>query len=124
MSDELGYGLIVYSWEQNKSWRITHSYFMPDPLAGDYNIAGLNFQWGEEGIFGMSLSPIAFDGYRTLFFHPLSSNREFAVSTRILRNEELAKDSYHEFQVNKRTISLTFSLSYSLPSSFDVTSDS
>ncbi|KAL2734000.1 protein yellow [Vespula squamosa] len=98
MSDELGYGLIVYSWEQNKSWRITHSYFMPDPLAGDYNIAGLNFQWGEEGIFGMSLSPIALDGYRTLFFHPLSSNREFAISTRILRNEELAKDSYHEFQ--------------------------
>lgn len=97
---------------------------MPDPLAGDYNIAGLNFQWGEEGIFGMSLSPIAFDGYRTLFFHPLSSNREFAVSTRILRNEELAKDSYHEFQVNKRTISLTFSLSSSLPSSFDTTSDS
>ncbi|XP_014616127.1 PREDICTED: protein yellow-like [Polistes canadensis] len=98
MSDELGYGLIVYSWGQNKSWRLTHSYFMPDPLAGDYNIGGLNFQWGEEGIFGMSLSPIALDGYRTLFFHPLSSNREFAVSTKVLRNEELAKDSYHEFQ--------------------------
>ncbi|XP_025266133.1 protein yellow [Camponotus floridanus] len=99
MSDELGYGLIVYSWQQNTSWRITHSYFMPDPLAGDYNIGGLNFQWGEEGIFGMSLSPIQADGYRTLFFHSLSSYREFAVSTRILRNQQLSQNSYHEFQV-------------------------
>ncbi|OAD55981.1 Protein yellow [Eufriesea mexicana] len=99
MSDELGYGLIVYSWEQNKSWRLTHSYFMPDPLAGDYNIGGLNFQWGEEGIFGMSLSPIASNGFRTLFFHPLSSRREFAVSTKILRDETLSQNSYHEFQV-------------------------
>lgn len=97
---------------------------MPDPLAGDYNIAGLNFQWGEEGIFGMSLSPIALDGYRTLFFHPLSSNREFAISTRILRNEELAKDSYHEFQVNKSMISLTFSLYSSFSSSFNIMNDS
>jgi len=72
---------------------------MPDPLAGDYNIGGLNFQWGEEGIFGISLSPIAPDGYRTLFFHPLSSYREFAVSTRILRDQQLSQNSYHEFRV-------------------------
>ncbi|XP_051172955.1 protein yellow-like [Leptopilina boulardi] len=98
MSDELGYGLIVYSWALNKSWRVTHGFFMPDPLRGDYNIGGLNFQWSEEGIFGMSLSPLAADGFRTLFFHPLSSNREFAVSTRVLRDEQLALDSYHEFQ--------------------------
>ncbi|XP_066995354.2 protein yellow [Anabrus simplex] len=98
-SDELGYGLIVYSWELNTSWRVEHPYFFPDPLKGDYNIAGLNFQWGSEGIFGLSLSPIQSDGYRTLFFHPLSSNREFAVSTKILRNRELALDSYHEFTV-------------------------
>uniref|UniRef100_A0A182SQV6 Protein yellow n=1 Tax=Anopheles maculatus TaxID=74869 RepID=A0A182SQV6_9DIPT len=56
MSDELGYGLIVYSFEQNKSWRFAHSFFFPDPLRGDFNVAGLNFQWGEEGIFGMSLT--------------------------------------------------------------------
>lgn len=99
MSDELGYGLIVYSWRDNTSWRVKHSYFMPDPLAGDYNIGGLNFQWGEEGIFGMSLSPILADGFRILFFHPLSSNREFAVSTKILRDQQLSQNSYHEFQV-------------------------
>lgn len=98
-SDELGYGLIAYSWEQNKSWRFTHSYFMPDPLVGDFNIAGLNFQWGAEGIFGITTSAIGNDGYRTLFFSPLSSHTEFAVSTRILRNETNVKGSYKDFSV-------------------------
>lgn len=98
-SDELGYGLVAYSWEQNKSWRFEHSYFMPDPLLGDFNIAGLNFQWGAEGIFGMALSPIKQDGYRTLFFSPLASNREFAVSTRVLRDSTRIEDSYHDFVV-------------------------
>lgn len=97
-SDELGYGLIAYSWEQNKSWRFSaHSFFFPDPLRGDYNIAGLNFQWGEEGIFGIALSPIRSDGYRILYFSPLASHRQFAVSTRILRDESRTEDSYHEF---------------------------
>lgn len=96
-SDELGYGLIAYSWEQNKSWRFEHSFFFPDPLRGDFNIAGLNFQWGEEGIFGMALSPILKDGYRVLYFSPLASHREFAVSTQILRDETKVEDSYHDF---------------------------
>ncbi|XP_016995421.2 protein yellow [Drosophila takahashii] len=97
-ADELGYGLIAYSWELNKSWRFSaHSYFFPDPLRGDFNVAGINFQWGEEGIFGMSLSPIRSDGYRTLYFSPLASHRQFAVSTRILRDETRTEDSYHDF---------------------------
>lgn len=98
-SDELGYGLIVYSWETNDSWRLEHSYFMPDPLAGDYNVAGLNFQWGEEGIFGLALSAIQPNGYRILFFHPLSSFREFAVSTEILRDKSRVDNNYHYFIV-------------------------
>ncbi|KAJ1524729.1 hypothetical protein ONE63_009612 [Megalurothrips usitatus] len=98
-SDELGYGLIVYSWELNTSWRVQHGYFLPDPLKGDFTIAGLNFQWFEEGIFGMALSAIKQDGYRTLFFAPLASNREFAVSTRVLRDKTMAEseESYHQF---------------------------
>lgn len=98
-SDELGYGLIAYSWEQNKSWRFSHSFLMPDPLRGDFNLAGLNFQWGEEGIFGMALSPMQTDGFRTMYFSPLASHREFSVSTRILRDEKRVEDSYHEFVV-------------------------
>lgn len=96
-SDELGYGLISYSFEQNKSWRFGHSFFFPDPLRGDFNVAGLNFQWGEEGIFGMALSAIKSDGYRTMFFSPLASHREFTVSTRILRDESRVEDSFHDF---------------------------
>lgn len=96
-SDELGYGLIVYSFRENKSWRFSHSYFMPDPLRGDFTIDKLNFQWGEEGIFGMSLSPIQGDGHRVLFFSPLASYREFAVSTRTLQNSSKVEDSYKEF---------------------------
>nr|CAD7457428.1 unnamed protein product [Timema tahoe] len=96
-SDELGYGLIVYSYTENTSWRVTHGFFHPDPLKGDFNVGGLNYQWEEEGIFGLALSPIKGDGFRTLFFHPLASNREFAVSTRILRDKNLATESYHEF---------------------------
>ncbi|XP_063530388.1 protein yellow [Cydia strobilella] len=98
-SDELGYGLIAYSWRQNKSWRFSHSYFFPDPLLGDFNIAGLNFQWGTEGIFGISASAVGPDGFRTLYFSPLSSNTEFAVSTRILRDESKVSGSYRDFKV-------------------------
>ncbi|XP_052899763.1 protein yellow [Anopheles moucheti] len=101
MSDELGYGLIVYSFEQNKSWRFAHSFFFPDPLRGDFNVAGLNFQWGEEGIFGMSLTPLQADGYRTMYFSPLASHREFTVSTRVLRDESKVEESFHEFQYLK-----------------------
>ncbi|XP_035902665.1 protein yellow [Anopheles stephensi] len=101
MSDELGYGLIVYSFEQNKSWRFAHSFFFPDPLRGDFNVAGLNFQWGEEGIFGMSLTPLQADGFRTLYFSPLASHREFTVSTRILRDESKVEESFHDFQYLK-----------------------
>lgn len=72
---------------------------MPDPLAGDFNIGGLNFQWGEEGIFGITMSPIQPDGFRMLFFGPLASNREFAVSTQVLRNSSRTEDSYHDFIV-------------------------
>lgn len=98
-SDELGYGLIAYSWQQNKSWRFSHGFFMPDPLVGDFNIAGLNFQWSSEGIFGITTSPIGPDGYRTLYFSPLTSNTEFAVSTRILRDERKVTGSYRDFYV-------------------------
>lgn len=59
---------------------------------------GVNFQW-TDGIFGVALSPVKSDGYRTLYFHPLSSTKEFAVSTRIIQNKTIASDKYHEFKV-------------------------
>lgn len=38
-SDELGYGLIVYSLKDNDSWRFEHPFFFPDPLRGDFNVS-------------------------------------------------------------------------------------
>lgn len=47
----------------------------------------------------MALSPQKADGYRTMYFSPLASHREFAVSTKILRDEAKAEEGagYHDF---------------------------
>ncbi|ETN67900.1 yellow protein precursor [Anopheles darlingi] len=93
-------GLVVYSWKQQESWRVKHHFFYPDPLAGNYNITGINFQW-DDGLFGLALSKPQSDGFATLFFHPLSSLNEFSVSTKVLRNRTYALDTrnYKEFKV-------------------------
>lgn len=93
-------GLVVYSWKSRESWRIKHHFFHPDPLAGNYTITGISFQW-DDGLFGIALSRPQNDNYSTLYFHPLSSTNEFAVSTRILRNQSLAQSDniYREFKV-------------------------
>ncbi|XP_032676731.1 protein yellow-like [Odontomachus brunneus] len=99
MSDLTEYGIVVYSWEKNDSWRINHHFFHFDPLHSDYNISGYNFQWSD-GIFGLSLSPIRSDGYRTLYFHAMSGITEFSVSTDVLQDDTLKKsDEYHNFHV-------------------------
>ncbi|XP_029678926.1 protein yellow-like [Formica exsecta] len=94
MSDFGEYGMVVYSWEKNDSWRINHHFFHFDPLNGDYNINGYNFQW-TDGVFGMSLSPICDDGYRTLYFHAMSGITEFSVSTNVLQDNTLKKGKNH-----------------------------
>lgn len=93
-------GLVVYSWKQQESWRISHHYFYPDPLSGNYSVQGINFQW-DDGLFGLSLSKKQLDGFATLYFHPLSSTNEFSVSTKVLRNQTLAtsSDIYKEFKI-------------------------
>jgi hypothetical protein len=96
-SDELGYGLLVYSLMENDSWRFGHGFFRPDPLRGDFNIGGLNFQWDAEGIFGLALSPVRTSGDKVLFFHPLASHREFAVSNTVLKDKEAVENSYSMF---------------------------
>lgn len=72
-----------------------HNSFYLDPLAGDYEIAGLKFQWND-GVFSLALTPPQSDGYRYLIYHAMSSTKEFAVSTKVLMNETLATRSYHD----------------------------
>lgn len=45
----------------------------------------------------MALSPLLKDGSRVLYFSPLASHREFAVSTKILRNETKTEEGFHDF---------------------------
>lgn len=93
-------GLVVYSWKQQESWRVSHHYFHPDPLAGNYSISGVKFQW-DDGLFGLALSKKQPNGFATLYFHPLSSTMEFSVSTEILRNETYATsaENYRDFKI-------------------------
>ncbi|KAJ8911372.1 hypothetical protein NQ315_014203, partial [Exocentrus adspersus] len=93
-----GYGLVVYSYASNDSWRIKHNFFYFDPLSGDLTVGGVNFQW-TDGLFGLALGPQNETGYRTLYFHALASTNEFSVSTEVLRNKTIALDSsyYHLF---------------------------
>ncbi|XP_026667542.1 uncharacterized protein LOC108622777 [Ceratina calcarata] len=97
LGDLAGPGLVVYSWKSDKSWLVKHHFFESDPKFSDFNVSGIAFHW-TDGLFGMSLQPTN-DGYSTMYFHPLSSNMEYSVSTKLLRDPERAtsKDNVNEF---------------------------
>ncbi|KAK9874757.1 hypothetical protein WA026_005567 [Henosepilachna vigintioctopunctata] len=99
LSDELAYGLIVYSLAEDKAWKFRHGYFFPDPLAGNFTIDGYNFNWDLEGIFGIALSPKYSNGEKLLYFSPLASNTEFAVPTSILKDITKVSESYSDFRL-------------------------
>lgn len=86
--------LSVYSFRENKMWTFSHNYFSYDPLQGDLNLNGIKFQW-DDGIFSVALGPRQKDGYRIAYFHPMISNNEFAVNTRVLQNQTLSQRAYH-----------------------------
>jgi hypothetical protein len=88
------YGVIVYSLRDDESWRVKHHYFHFDPLNCNYSFGGVNFHW-TDGVFSLALSAPQVDGFRTAYFHPLSSTNEFFVSTKILRNKTLATDPHN-----------------------------
>uniref|UniRef100_A0A1B0GFH7 Protein yellow n=1 Tax=Glossina morsitans morsitans TaxID=37546 RepID=A0A1B0GFH7_GLOMM len=94
------YTLIVYSFHDNRSYRIAHHYFHFDPLQGDFNVGGVNFQW-TDGIFGMTIGPTNPDHSKDIYFHPLASTKEFKVSDYVLRNESYvtSKESFFEFKL-------------------------
>ncbi|XP_045476783.1 L-dopachrome tautomerase yellow-f2-like [Harmonia axyridis] len=88
-----GYGLVVYSLRENRSWRVTHNYFYLEPLRGEFQIAGHTFQWND-GIFSTALSP-SNNGRRDLYFHSMAGSNLYRVPTEILKNETAATRSYH-----------------------------
>lgn len=96
ISDVFRYGLLVYDFFKDSSFRIQHHFFFPDPLASKYELHGIRFQW-TDGIFGIALSPLDMHNDKTLFFHPMSSFREFAVTTSILSDKKTADDNTDYF---------------------------
>ncbi|XP_047526633.1 L-dopachrome tautomerase yellow-f2-like [Vanessa atalanta] len=95
-----GYGVVVYSLKQDDSWRVTHHYFHFEPLAGTYNVGGIEFHW-TDGVFALALSEPRENGFRTMFFHAFSSTKEFCVSTELLRNyTHIDKtEAFHDFKL-------------------------
>lgn len=53
--------------------------------------------------------PIFLFSFRTMYFHALSSTKEFSVTTEILRNKTLALDphTYHEYKLEGERGNLT-----------------
>ncbi|XP_017056801.1 protein yellow [Drosophila ficusphila] len=86
VADVWRFGLIVYSLSKNRSWRVTNYNFYPNPVASDFNVYGLNFQW-LDGVFGMSISYDQKSMQRVLYFHPMASFKEFMVPMDLLLNE-------------------------------------
>ncbi|KAG6446385.1 L-dopachrome tautomerase yellow-f [Manduca sexta] len=95
-----GYGVVVYSLKQDDSWRVAHHFFHFEPLAGSYNVGGVQFQW-TDGVFSLALSEPLESGYRTVFFHAFSSTKEFCVSTELFRNyTHIDKhEAFHDFKL-------------------------
>lgn len=56
IADNAGFSLIVYSYKEDKSWRILNKWFYPDPSYGTFTIDGDSFEL-MDGIFGMATSP-------------------------------------------------------------------
>lgn len=94
------YAVIVYSFAEDRSWRVKHNFFHFDPLAGDYNIGGVNFQW-TDGVFGMAVGKRLQDGTRPVYFHAFSSTKEFMVSNTVLKNETYAQSpqAYYDYKL-------------------------
>ncbi|CAH2208943.1 jg12084 [Pararge aegeria aegeria] len=98
IADTWRFGLLVFRESDESFWRFSHHLFFPDPLASNYTLHGLNFQWSD-GIFGLALSSLDENKERILFFHSMSSYREFFVKTSILRDSSRVNNSATEFHL-------------------------
>lgn len=114
--DSGAYRLLVYSWRTNESNSISHNYFHFDPLCGDIDLGEVHFQ-SQKGLYGITLSPTARDGFRNIYFHSTASTMGFAVNSRILRSGNYDKNvNVYDFKVmgnrgaNKQATSSSFDM--------------
>ncbi|KAG5883310.1 hypothetical protein JTB14_008597 [Gonioctena quinquepunctata] len=99
LADVWRFGIVVFSLAKKRAWRVTDHLFFPDPLASAYKVHQLEFEWSD-GLFGMALSPSSrYESDRTLYFHPMSSFREFTVKTSVICNETGWSEVKNAFKV-------------------------
>lgn len=93
--------LIIFSFRTNQFWSFSDNAFGYDPIGGNFDVGGVQFQWND-GIFSITLSPRNAEGFKTAYFHAMASTSEFEVSTQVLKNQTLAARTYHnlDFAVN------------------------
>lgn len=99
ITDVWRFGLVVFNLKTQRSWRIFDHLFYPDPLAAAYRLYDLEYEW-TDGVFGIALSPnnkISDD--RILYYHPMSSFREFYSYSSIVQNETGWMDIKDAFRV-------------------------
>ncbi|CAD6203518.1 GSCOCG00009803001-RA-CDS, partial [Cotesia congregata] len=96
LADVWRFAMIVYDLSKDTSFRIQHHFFFPNPFASKYELHGIRFQW-MDGILGLALSPIDVNNDKILYFHPMSSFHEFAVSTAVLIDQETAESNPDSF---------------------------
>lgn len=114
--DSETYRLLVYSWKTNESFVLTHNYFYFDPLYGDIDLGEVHYQ-SQKGLYGIALSPVGRDGFRTIYFHSVASTLGFAVNSKIIRSGtyDINKNVY-DFKVmgtrgsNKQATSSSFDM--------------
>lgn len=94
---DIGWGMVVYSFQDDSAWRLEHHYFYFDPLASIFNIGGIRLEW-LDGVFGLALSARRPDGHRTLYFQSLASTRMFSVDTSVLQANRSISESFDEYR--------------------------
>lgn len=98
IADTWRFGLLVFREKDAQFWRFSHHLFYPDPFASNFTLHGTSFQWAD-GIFGLALTPTRFLEDRLLFFHSLSSYREFYVPTSVLQDPKRVNSSASDFNL-------------------------
>lgn len=86
MADTYGNGLIVY--RNGKLQRFESLTFEPSESGRDFVLDDAKADFSDDGILGLSLSPMLFRGEpRFLYFRPLSSFGLFAINTKDLKDQ-------------------------------------
>ncbi|PNF17318.1 hypothetical protein B7P43_G04985 [Cryptotermes secundus] len=107
-SSENDPGLIVYSWKENRSWKVRDGRSMrADPGVRSLSINGVYVDINRN-IAGLALSPVSDSGQRRLYYSPLGSYSLFSIPTSVLRDETHAVgdvSGYVKTHGRKRSIS-------------------